>query len=708
MLEVVYGRSRNEVAVQQVAEKLESSGTTGTLYVGYPILASVDQTIFVDALLVADSCGLVVIDVSTEGDENQQDYWPVLEQRQDSLYFALANNLGRHTSLRAGRELAVKPTVVSVMPTQTTRPAESLARVTDVEGLPAFLAALPPLELTYSRALNAALQRVTTIKPPKQRMSVQQRDSRGAVLKRIEKEIANLDRWQRKAAIETPEGPQRIRGLAGSGKTVVLAFKAAYLHAQNPGWNIALTFQTQSLYQQLRELVRRFMYEHSNDEPDFDRLQVMHAWGSSRYPGLYADTAQRADKPVRDFLYGKTKYGAQEAFHGACLELLNSVGDEAVEPVWDAVLIDEAQDLPWPFFRLIYKFTKDPKRIVWAYDELQNLGSHQMPDLGTLFGRDGEQRELVTLANTAGKPSQDIVLPVCYRNTPWALTLGHALGFGIYREQELVQLFDEPSLWSDIGYEVAGGELRAGCSVTLDRKEDSYPGYFKELLKETDAVQWKTFGDPDEQAAFVADEISQNLSADELEPDDILVIVPEPFSAKNEGMRMVSALAARGIASHIAGVTTSRDEMFSPGSVAISGIYRAKGNEAPMVYIVNCHDCFGGRELIRLRNTLFTAVTRSRAWVRLYGCGDAMEKLIAEMTKTREAGYKLTFTMPTPEKLQHLRMIHRDRSAVEKARLRAARQQLEQFVKSVRAGQLALEDLPEDLRAALREVLEDE
>src|SRR5262249_59142237 len=53
-----------------------------------------------------------------------------------------------------------------------------------------------------------------------------------------------LDRWQKRGAIESPDGPQRIRGLAGSGKTVILALKAAYFHALHPDWRIALTFQT--------------------------------------------------------------------------------------------------------------------------------------------------------------------------------------------------------------------------------------------------------------------------------------------------------------------------------------------------------------------------------------------------------------------------------------------------------------------------------
>ena len=62
----------------------------------------------------------------------------------------------------------------------------------------------------------------------------------------------------RKAAFEIPEGPQRIRGLAGSGKTVVLALKAAYLHSQHPDWNIAVTFYTRSLSQQYKDMITNF------------------------------------------------------------------------------------------------------------------------------------------------------------------------------------------------------------------------------------------------------------------------------------------------------------------------------------------------------------------------------------------------------------------------------------------------------------------
>ncbi len=108
-------------------------------------------------------------------------------------------------------------------------------------------------------------------------------------------------------------------------------------------------------------------------------------------------------------------------------------------------------------FQLVYMFTKDPKRVVWGYDELQNLSETAMPTTDQLFGTGPNGETLVSLASTADGPRRDIVLPVCYRNTPWALATAHALGLGVSRDGGLLQHPDEPSLWRDIGDRVVQG-----------------------------------------------------------------------------------------------------------------------------------------------------------------------------------------------------------------------------------------------------------
>ena len=77
----------------------------------------------------------------------------------------------------------------------------------------------------------------------------------GAAIKELDKRIAALDDDQERVALEIAPGPQRIRGLAGTGKTVLLAMKAANIHILNPGKKILFTFNTQSLYNQARELI---------------------------------------------------------------------------------------------------------------------------------------------------------------------------------------------------------------------------------------------------------------------------------------------------------------------------------------------------------------------------------------------------------------------------------------------------------------------
>lgn len=51
-----------------------------------------------------------------------------------------------------------------------------------------------------------------------------------------------FDLQQELIAKTTPPGAQRIRGIAGSGKTVLLAQKAANMHLRHPDWDIALVF----------------------------------------------------------------------------------------------------------------------------------------------------------------------------------------------------------------------------------------------------------------------------------------------------------------------------------------------------------------------------------------------------------------------------------------------------------------------------------
>ncbi len=308
-MEIVFGENSRDLEVTTLREILKNMNISGTLYLGYPVLSTADAKVFIDALLISDSHGLVAFDLSFQQNmQTVEDEIMKLEERQDQIYAVLYNKLNTRKDLRKGRSVAIKINVVSCHPELANigrrenviacAPAELPDVMNDFEGVPE----------EFLRPLQAAIQSVSTLRPPNRREGVKKTGSRGAILKIVENEIANLDQWQKKAAIESVNGPQRIRGLAGSGKTVVLALKAAYLHVRHPEWKIVVTFQTRSLYQQFRDLIRRFTFEHEQNEPDWNNLRIMHAWGSQSNYGVYSTICEHYGISPQNWKTANNKY----------------------------------------------------------------------------------------------------------------------------------------------------------------------------------------------------------------------------------------------------------------------------------------------------------------------------------------------------------------------------------------------------------------
>ncbi|MFW8172261.1 hypothetical protein ACOID1_30375, partial [Klebsiella pneumoniae] len=67
--------------------------------------------------------------------------------------------------------------------------------------------------------------------------------------------------------------------------------------------------------------------------------------------------------------------------------------------LYDVILADEAQDFAPSFLKLCYSMLKPPKRLVYAYDELQNLSGTSLPPPEEIFGNDAAGRPLVTFGD---------------------------------------------------------------------------------------------------------------------------------------------------------------------------------------------------------------------------------------------------------------------------------------------------------------------
>lgn len=256
-------------------------------------------------------------------------------------------------------------------------------------------------------------------------------------------------------------------------------------------------------------------------------------------------------------------------------------------------------------------------------------------------------------------------------------------------------MFDDLSLWEDIGYQRISGRLSYGSNVVLKRKIEATPEYFHELITPEESLQSKKFDNSTDQYKWIASQIKNNIEIDELDGDDILVIFPDVYTAKRKYIEFREFLNQLGVDSILVGVDTDRDTFRIPDHVSCSHIYRAKGNEAPMVYIVNAEQCADGYELIRLRNILFTAITRSRGWIRICGVGEEMKLLEKEINKCIKKEYTLDFKLPTRTELETMRRINRERSEEEVKKLNIAQNSVKQLIEGIEKGEIDSELLPE-------------
>lgn len=705
MINTVWGSTNKPVSSARLAELLGAVATLeGTLYIGYPIIGTPEGSYPIDALLVSPTKGLVLFSI-VEG-KTLPDYAEV----QDEGFNKMQAKLLQHQALIRKRKLLVDIHTITFAPAITQLDSDEEYLLCNADNLVSVIKKLEGFDPEVFPSLVSVIQAISTLRRGRKKRELHNQNSRGTKIKGLEDSIANLDSQQSAAVVETYEGVQRIRGLAGCGKTIVLALKVAYLHARHRDWSIAVTFNTRSLKKQFETLITTFVLEQANEEPDWDKIRILNAWGAPGgigRTGIYYEFCRDHGVEYFDFGAAKDRFGSDKAFEAACDIALQGV--KQFVPKYDAILIDEAQDFSPNFLLLCYEYLKDPKRLVYAYDELQNLGNRSLPPVEEIFGKntDGIPR-VVIHPPEAGKPKQDIILDTCYRNSRPVLSTAHALGFGIYRDKGLVQIFENKNLWFDIGYQESDGEIEDGELVTLSRTAKSSPEFLELHSPDEDLIQFKVFKTVEEQTAWLVAEIKRNLAEDELIPDDIVVINPDPLTTKGAVGGARQALMQMGINSNLAGVTTIADVFTEPGTVTFTGIFRAKGNEAAMVYVINAQDCFDAllpRDVARIRNRLFTAITRSKAWVRVIGVGKAMAALKAEYEKVKAENFALHFRYPTEAERKTMTTVNRDMSKAEQDRSAKRRNNFADIIASLESGESFIEDYPDDLVEKLQALL---
>ena len=472
--------------------------------------------------------------------------------------------------------------------------------------------------------------------------------------------ITQLDKEQEAAAKQIPDGPQRIRGIAGSGKTVLLCQKAAQIHLKHPSWDIALVFFTRSLYSVITELLDRYIRQFTNGEKNYNpktsRLKVLHAWGAKDQPGLYGEACYTVGCRRRTFnpqleLTGATQLG------GYIHEMYDWLKrhNKTIPPMFDVILIDEGQDLVvdsehkthgiQPFYWMAYNLcrpiqrqetlellanddksegSKKPKlrRLIWAYDEAQCLESPVIPTAREVFG--DEQANMLK-GQYEGGIRRSVVMHRCYRTPGPILTAAHAIGMGLLREEGMISGVTTQRDWQDLGYEVSG-RFVPNSLISLHRPLENSPNPIP-IVSSHPTLELKLYKDRQREAEAIAEKIHQDISTHKLSPEKQLLVVV--FDRQCE-LAIIQAFRNWNIDYYIPSALNANErfpewphydpnKFWHAGAVTISRIFRAKGNEAEMVYVMGLDLIASKESSLSHRNQLFVAMTRAKGWVHISG-----------------------------------------------------------------------------------------
>lgn len=474
----------------------------------------------------------------------------------------------------------------------------------------------------------------------------------GEALKILSKEIALLDEAQHEVATQIAPGPQQIRGLAGTGKTVVLAKKAANIHLRFPDKKILFTFHTQSLYNQTKTLISKFYRVYSDTAPEWDILQVRHGWGGKERPGVYSDICKYNNTPPLTLTAAK-EYDLKFPFRACCKAALRL----KIEPIYDYILVDEAQDFPDEFFQVLIKLTGPEKHIYWAFDELQNLSARKVPDNTQRFGVDKKGKPVISIGGEdyPGGIEKDFVLNSSYRCTKEGLMLAHGLGLGIHSPRGCVQMLDNKGSWEAIGYVLEKGSLQKDEDTTIFRPKENSPNRIGEIYTGNKPfIQAENFETREEELKWVAESIRKDIQEEGVRPEDIVVISLNAKPARDYLMNIQSKLIQSGIYSTIPGLIDRSCEFAEPNMVTLATVYRAKGNEASVVYIISFDSLYDYVEELENRNRAFTAISRAKAWIRICGTGKNMAVAKREIDKIVSDIPHFHFIFPDMEKIKRL------------------------------------------------------
>lgn len=400
--------------------------------------------------------------------------------------------------------------------------------------------------------------------------------------------------------------PRLIRGVAGSGKSVVLANiiaryitrtgqKSLFDKTEKP--RIAVICFNRALVAMLRGKIEAAYKEQTGENLLSDRMVIKHINGllyqiGNDYQGITYipvnrnvpdDAAKRADQ-----------YRKQLA------DLQESQPDYHASLLFDAIFIDEGQDLSQSEYQLLMDLTRtDPstgeKTFVIFYDDAQNLYARPRPNWKQVG------------VNIVG--GRSTVMRQCFRNTRPIVEMAFNVLLGTYSADKTVQ----SRTFADIAY------LKQIDAV--DEKENGHV-HVNFTKRMGPPPHTKTFSSRQEEVRWIVRETLRLLTVEKVRSEDILIL----FRSDKEYQDLFEEILSQDTQNLLKGFVKpygQREDcntfIFRPDYLTVSTVNGAKGYDAMVVFLIGIDQY---RDTPKDRATFYVGATRAKIALYLTGIAD--------------------------------------------------------------------------------------
>ena len=185
--------------------------------------------------------------------------------------------------------------------------------------------------------------------------------------------------------------------------------------------------------------------------------------------------------------------------------------------------------------------------------------------------------------------------------------------------------------------------------MVIERPRENSPLIVSDMQTPEQIIELKSLDSSVQEIKWIADSIEHNIRVENVRPDDIIVICLDDKNSKGHLQALSALLNYKNI--HTFNITDSfySKGFIEEGSVTLSTVYKAKGNEAAIVYVMGTQVFEKGKSRRSMRNKVFTAFTRAKGWLKISGVDMEDSQLFSEINQVIKDNFILRFIQTEPK-----------------------------------------------------------